>query len=295
MLVGALASIAACRSRASRVPAAGDPAFAAIAGTRVLLPTASSDFDPTETAVPWQALVRHGAVVTFATPEGRPGTCDPRMLTGDGLGRWREKLRADANGRAAWSALADSGVLARPLAYDALTLADFDVLVLPGGHAPGMKTYLESSVLQGFVGRWVAAGKPLAAICHGVLLAARSKLPGSDRSVLHGRRTTALLRRQERLAWKLTRRGLGDYYRTYPVWLEDEVTAALAGPRDFVHGPGGLRRDAPDDLRPGFTVRDGNYLSARWPGDAHRFAVDLLQMLVELRAAPQHAGDRGTR
>ena len=30
---------------------------------------------------------------------------------------------------------------------------------------------------------------------------------------------------------------------------------------------------------PGFTVRDGNWLSARWPGDAHRFASEFVAML----------------
>jgi len=28
-------------------------------------------------------------------------------------------------------------------------------------------------------------------------------------------------------------------------------------------------------------VRDGRYLSARWPGDAHRFAYALVGMLAE--------------
>ena len=30
--------------------------------------------------------------------------------------------------------------------------------------------------------------------------------------------------------------------------------------------------DTPDDERPAFVVVDGNYVSARWPGDAHTFA-----------------------
>jgi protease I len=29
----------------------------------------------------------------------------------------------------------------------------------------------------------------------------------------------------------------------------------------------------------GFTVRDGEYLSARWPGDAHRFAAEFAAMI----------------
>lgn len=41
----------------------------------------------------------------------------------------------------------------------------------------------------------------------------------------------------------------------------------------------GLRRDSPALLGTGFTVRDGNYGSARWPGDAHRFAADFAVLL----------------
>ena len=115
------------------------------------------------------------------------------------------------------------------------------------------------------------ARKSVGAICHGVVLAARSKA-ASGRSVLHGRKTTALLQRQELLAWNLTRGWLGDYYRTYPQTVQAEVTEALASPEDFIAGPLPLRRDTPDNPRPGFALRDGNYVSARWPGDAHRFA-----------------------
>ena len=55
--------------------------------------------------------------------------------------------------------------------------------------------------------------------------------------------------------------------------------AALDDPAQFSRGPLGFRRDsrATDDR--GFTVLDGNYLSARWPGDAYTFArrfVDLV-------------------
>jgi len=61
--------------------------------------------------------------------------------------------------------------------------------------------------------------------------------------------------------------------------VEDEVRAVLAGPEDFVAGPPGLRRDSPSRADLGFTVRDASYLSARWPGDAHRFARDFCTML----------------
>jgi protease I len=143
-----------------------------------------------------------------------------------------------------------------------------------------MRPYIESTVLQALVRDFFALAKPVAAICHGVLLAARSR--GADgRSVLHGRRTTALLKSMEMSAWALTFAWLGDYYRTYRQSVEDEVCEALASRGDFLAGPTGLLRDSPGRLQRGFVVRDGNYLSARWPGDAHRFATEFAHLLEQ--------------
>ncbi len=111
------------------------------------------------------------------------------------------------------------------------------------------------------------------------MAACRALDPDTGRSVLHGRKTTALLRRQERLAYQLTRITLGDYYLTYPVTVQDEVTASLASPDDFTEGPTPVLRDNMEHLSRGFTVRDGNYLSARWPGDVYRFSTEFLEMV----------------
>ena len=128
------------------------------------------------------------------------------------------------------------------------------------------------------VADFFAQKKPVGAICHGVLLAARASFrPG--KSVLYGKKTTALTKQMELIAWRLTRLYLGDYYRTYPTTVEDEVQSALARPEDFISGPLPLRRDSAARLGVGFTVRDGEYLSARWPGDAHRFAAEFAAMI----------------
>jgi len=44
-----------------------------------------------------------------------------------------------------------------------------------------------------------------------------------------------------------------------------------------------LVRDSANNLNPGFVVQDGNYLSARWPGDAHKFATCFSKMLLSSR------------
>lgn len=124
------------------------------------------------------------------------------------------------------------------------------------------------------VAAFAALGRPLGAICHGVLLLARSVDRSTGRSVLYERHTTCLCKYQERSAYWLTAWKLGRYYRTYTAYVEDEVKAALRDPeRQFQRGPLAFKhRDTETDTRPSFVVQDGNYVSARWPGDAHGFA-----------------------
>ena len=76
----------------------------------------------------------------------------------------------------------------------------------------------------------------------------------------------------ERSAFVTTAWRVGRYYRTYPEYVEDEVRRALRDSTDFVRGPHVLsKRGTESDDGPAFTVEDGNYVSARWPGDAYRF------------------------
>jgi protease I len=214
----------------------------------------------------------------FATPTGRTGQADPLMITGEGLGIFARIMRADDNGRSAYKAMSQCEEFRRPIHYEDIRPEQFDGLILAGGHAPGMRVYLESKQLQSVVAAFAARNQPIGAICHGVLLAARSC--GMDgKSVLNGKKTTALTKFMELTAWALTYLYLGNYYRTYPTTVEDEVRAVLAVPEDFVRGPTPLIRDSPANLQAGFTVCDGNYLSARWPGDAHRFANDFAAMI----------------
>ena len=245
---------------------------------KVLMPLPTLDFDPTESGVPWKVLTDAGHHVVIATPTAQMPRADVRMVTGEGLGLLKPFLAANRHGRLAYLEMTATPCFRAPRPYNGLRAEEFDAMLLPGGHAPGMREFLESRVLQGLVTALFAANKPVGAVCHGVLLVKRA-LGADGRSVLYGRKTTALLASQELLAWNLTRAWLGDYYRTYPQTVQAELCEALASPADFVTGPLPLRRDAPGNLGPGFALRDGNYLSARWPGDVHRFAHDFAAML----------------
>jgi putative intracellular protease/amidase len=281
---------------------------------RVLILLPARDFDPSEAAVSWQVLVNAGHVVAFATPDGRPAVADDMMLTGQGLDPWGAVpllrnlplmgllMRANRDARKAYAAMIADPNYRAPQRWDAVDASGFDGLLLPGGHrARGMRDYLESETLQRHVASFFEAERPVAAICHGVLLAARSISKHTGRSVLSGYRTTALTWALERSAWKLarvTRFWDPDYYRTYLeqkgqpdgfMSVQQEVTRALARPEDFMDVPktdpdhhrktSGLQRDSLDDARPAFVVRDRNYVSARWPGDAHTFAKTFAGML----------------
>ncbi|MEO6973844.1 MAG: type 1 glutamine amidotransferase domain-containing protein [Rhodoferax sp.] len=193
----------------------------------ILVPIPATDFDPTETGVPWQVLAALGHRLVFATPDGAPGRADARMLTGQGLGLLAPMLRADANGRRAYEAMERSDAFRKPQRHQDIRGANFDVLLPAGGHAGGMRPYLESAMLQARVAEFFAQNKPVGAICHGVLLAARSQ-SGACRSVLWGKTTTALLQLQEMSAWAATCTWLGRYYRTYSESVESEVRRALA-------------------------------------------------------------------
>ena len=282
---------------------------------KVLIPIPQRDFDPTEAAVSWSVLKRFNHSIVFATPDGRPGRADDLMLSGEGLDPWGflpglrrlvavgRLMRANPDARRDYAAMEHDPAFTTPRSWHELRCQDFDGLVLPGGHrARGMREYLESEILQKLVAEFFAAGLPVAAICHGVLVAARSRTP-NGRSVLYGRRTTALtwsFERKAEMVGRVVRFWDPDYYRTYPdapgephghMSVQQEVTRALAKPQDFLDVPpdapdykrktDGLTRDTFDDARPAFVVRDGNYVSARWPGDAYTFAKTFAAVLSE--------------
>ena len=247
---------------------------------KILIPLPSYGADPTEVAIPWKMLTENHCKITFITPHGEKATLDPLMLSGKKLGIWKSLLKARKDAVEACEAMCRSAEFCSPASYDAVRAQDFDALLLPGGHDKGVKEYLESTRLQSLVAAFFKQNQPVAAICHGVVLAARSIDSETGKSVIAGRKTTALLKSQEMAAFNLTRLWLGDYYLTYPgLSVEDEVTAALDNASNFVAGPRPLQRDSMAKLSRGFTVRDGNYLSARWPGDAYSFSRAFLEML----------------
>ncbi|CAM6085723.1 unnamed protein product [Calypogeia fissa] len=283
---------------------------------KVLIPIPLQDSDPSEVAVTWQVLSGEGHEIVFATPDGTPAKGDELMITGDGLDFWAgvpvikhvkvmgSILRANKDARSAYNSMITRPEFVNPIKWEAIEVSTFDAIFLPGGHrARGMRDYLESPILKSKVGEFFAANKPVGAICHGVLLVARSESPETGKSVLFGWKTTALTWTLENAAWsiaKWTRFWDPNYYRTYMeeagqpagyMSVQQEVTRALEKPEDFKDvekgdpnfrkKSSGMSRDSLTDDSPAFVYRDRNYLSARWPGDVFTFAKSFAAMLKE--------------
>ena len=239
---------------------------------KLLIVLPQTDFDPTEVALPWLVWTQAGHDVCFATETGQPASCDPITLSGDGLPIVASSLKARLEGEAAYAAMIAAPRYKKPLRWTKARATDFAALHFPGGHAPGMKSYCESGEVQRLAKEAFAARQPVSAICHGVLPLARA-------GVLKGRRTTALTHMMEEIAVRLTSRALPGHYRTYAMSVEEEVRERIKPGGRFKRGGLFPRYSGSKAPEAGFVLRDGNYVSARWPGDAWTLAVRLLELL----------------
>jgi len=247
---------------------------------RVLIMLPDTDFDVTEVAVPWYMLRRRGHEVVFATEHGDMPNADPLLLTGVLCGQ----LGADPLPKLMYFDMERDPAFRKPVTWESVVPDAYDGLLLPGGHAPGMRQYLGSGLVQEKVQDFWQLDRPVGAICHGVLVLARTPAPGSARrSVLHGATVTGLPNFMEMSAYGLTCACRGRYYRTYPETVEDEVRASVGRRGQFLRGPVTFTRGSPWDSAHAYVVEHGKLITARWPGDAYLFARRFLAKLEEVQ------------
>jgi putative intracellular protease/amidase len=109
-----------------------------------------------------------------------------------------------------WRVLRDAGHQVVFATEQAGTLPAADPRLLTGVLFGQLGAAAAAPVLREQVTRFWATGRPVGAICHGVLVLARTR-DAAGRSVLAGRRTTCLPKYMERLAY-LSARWPGDAY-----------------------------------------------------------------------------------
>ncbi len=233
---------------------------------KIIVPIPDNDFDLTEVSVPWKYFVTNGFDVIFSTEKGRVGKTDPLLITGVILGQ----LGAKPDAITVYRELEKDESFQHPIPYDTINPLQYDLLLLPGGHAKGMRQYLESTVLQSKVLEFVKLNKLIGAICHGPLVLARTIDHSTGKSVLYGKRLTSLTKKLEKIAYCLTFWKLGGYYRTYPEYVQDEIVKSLKSKKDYLTG-GSIWKP--------FVVEDGKLVTARWPNDVYLFAQTLLDRM----------------
>lgn len=249
---------------------------------KVLIPLPTYGFDPTEAAIPWKIMKQHGIDIVFATPNGEKAEGDRIMLKGERLGIYKKVLMAREDAVKAYGEMSKSYEFEHPMSYENINPEEFEGIFLPGGHDKGVKVYLESKKLQSIIPHFFEQGKAIGAICHGVLLLARSINPTTGKAVIYDYNTTSLLKSQELLAYYLTKMWLGNYYLTYPgTTVEDEVKKVLKSKKQYKRGPIPIMRDTPQKLHRGFVVKDRNYVSGRWPGDIYRLSNSYLKLIMD--------------
>lgn len=199
-----------------------------------------------EFAAPYYAFLDAGATLTLASPQGGQPPLDPKSDDPDAQTDDTRRFRQDAE---AQRRLANTRCLAEVQA------ADYDAVFYPGGHGP-LWDLAEDAKSVSLIETMLAAGKPVAAVCHapGVLRHAKT---ADGKPLVQGRQVTGFSNTEE-AAVQLT--------AVVPFLVEDEL--ALLG---------GLYSKGPD-WQP-HIVSDGLLITGQNPASSVGVAQALLERL----------------
>jgi len=109
-----------------------------------------------ELAAPYYVLKEAGASITLASPKGGQPPLDPK--SNDESAKTTETRRFEADDEA-------RSQLANTHRLDTIKIEDFDAIFYPGGHGP-LWDLAESATSRALIEQAIAAGKPVAAVCH---------------------------------------------------------------------------------------------------------------------------------
>lgn len=156
-----------------------------------------------EFAAPYYAFLDAGATLTLASPQGGQPPLDPKSDDPDAQTDDTRRFRQDAE---AQRRLANTRRLAEVQA------ADYDAVFYPGGHGP-LWDLAEDPKSVALIETMLAAGKPVAAVCHapGVLRHAKT---ADGKPLVQGRQVTGFSNTEE-AAVQLT--------AVVPFLVEDEL------------------------------------------------------------------------
>ncbi|WP_409267942.1 type 1 glutamine amidotransferase domain-containing protein [Massilia sp. BHUDP2] len=201
-----------------------------------------------EFAAPYYVFKDAGATLTLASPRGGQPPLDPKSDEPDAQTEATRRFRADPQAQEA---------LANTVTLSGVRAQDFDAVFFPGGHGPLWDLAQDADSIR-LIEAMIAAGKPVAAVCHapGVLAQVR----GVDGDLLvKGKRVTGFTNTEEEAV------GLTE---VVPFLVEDMLVK------------NGGQYSKTDDWQP-YVVTDGLLVTGQNPASSEAGAHALLALLKD--------------
>lgn len=217
-----------------------------------------------EFAAPYYAFKDAGAVIILASPLGGQPPLDPKSDEAGAQTGATRRFQAD---RAAQSELANTHALKD------LPAEDFDAVFYPGGHGP-LWDLAEDPTSIALIETMLAAGKPVAAVCHASGVLRHPKISHGS-SVVKGKAVTGFSNTEEEAL------GLA---QVIPFRVEDQLI-----------GLGGIYSKAADGQP--YVVVDGLLITGQNPassGPAAKALIGLLEQATLHRPMQSDPGQEGT-
>jgi putative intracellular protease/amidase len=199
-----------------------------------------------EFAAPYYLFKDVGAEITLASPKGGQPPLDPKS---DDPGSQTSAIQRFKNDKEAQQALANTVKLSH------IKAEDYDAVFYPGGHGP-LWDLSEDRDSIALIETLYAAGKPVAAVCHGPAVFSHTKMPDGS-PLVQGKCVTGFANTEE-AAIGLT--------SVVPFLVED-----------LLKMNGGDYSKA-EDWQP-YTVTDGNLITGQNPASSEAAARALLDKL----------------
>ena len=200
-----------------------------------------------ELAAPYYVFRDQGVDITLASPQGGQPPLDPKSSDPASQTDATRRFEADAEARAA---LASTPKLAE------VSIDDFDAVFYPGGHGPLWDLAKDRHSIA-LIERAIAAGKPVAAVCHAPGVLRHVKGP-DGKPLVQGKAVTGFSNTEEAAV------GLTD---VVPFLVEDVLKA------------NGGRYEKAADWQP-YAVTDGLLITGQNPASSEPVAHALLGALA---------------
>jgi putative intracellular protease/amidase len=201
-----------------------------------------------EFAAPYYALTDAGVQVSLASPAGGQPPIDPKSELEDFQTEATKRYNGD---NAVQALMANTSVLAE------INASDYDAVFYPGGHGP-LWDLTENSDSIALIENFLAANKPVAAVCHATAAFLNVK-DATGQYVVKGKGVTGFSNTEEN-AVQLT--------EVVPFLLEDEL----------IKRGGDYQKVADWNA---FAIQDGLLISGQNPQSSELVAQKLLASLAE--------------